>query len=188
MTYIPKHLRPWKRPDSYMGAEWPDYFVTPFGVHRDSDALSESNNAVAVAKLRKACEAAGVDPDAPLPGTPAAKPDSLWGWADHSAILEPEASHWAIGWVRGLYVHKNAPEAVLRLADDLCERAESYPVLDEDDFSNREYESAASAWENYSVRDRVDIIKQSGSTASIFAARRAELPEDDNGALMEWLR
>lgn len=188
MTYTPKHLQPWKRPDSYMGAEWPDYFVTPFGVHRDSDALSESNNAVAVAKLREACEAAGIDPDAPLPGTPTAKPDSLWGWADHNAILEPEASHWAVGWVRGLYVHKNAPESVLRLADELIDRNENYPVLDEDDFSNREYEAAISAWEQSSVRDRIDIIQRSGSSASIFAARRSEWPGDDDGRLLEYLR
>lgn len=187
MSYQPKHLKPYKRPDHYMGATWEDYFVTPFGVHRDSDILTESNHDYAVAALRKACEAAGVDPDAPMPGSRPARPDALWDWAEHSAIVTPESSHWAVGWVRGLYVHKAAPEAVLRKADELCERHENYPVLNEDDFSNREYEAAMDAWEQSSVRDRLEAIQRFGSGISIFAARRSEWPGDETGALQEYM-
>lgn len=51
MAYQPQHLRRWTRPDSYFGAEWPDYFSAGFGQSRDSDALERSNFAVALRDL-----------------------------------------------------------------------------------------------------------------------------------------
>jgi hypothetical protein len=40
---MPKaELTRWNRPDHYMGAEWPEYFVF-LGQNRDSDALTRSN-------------------------------------------------------------------------------------------------------------------------------------------------
>lgn len=42
ITYQPKHLEPYTRPDHYIGATFPDYF-TVYAVHRDSDAVSRSN-------------------------------------------------------------------------------------------------------------------------------------------------
>jgi hypothetical protein len=38
------------------------------------------------------------------------------------------------------------------------------------------------------VRERVGAIKESRCGASIFAARFAYLPQDDNGSLFEYLR
>jgi hypothetical protein len=35
-------LTRWKTPDSYFGAEWPEYYVF-LSQHRDSDALTRSN-------------------------------------------------------------------------------------------------------------------------------------------------
>lgn len=47
--------------------------------------------------------------------------------------------HWAVGWVEWIAIHQDEVEA-LKIADALIERVQNYPVLDEDDFSMREYE------------------------------------------------
>lgn len=43
-------------------------------------------------------------------------------------------------------------------------------------------------WASSSVADRVDMIQRSGSSVSVFSARRAEVPHDDDGRLYEYLR
>ena len=40
--YVPVNLNLWTRPDCYMGAEWPEWYVF-LGRNRDSDCLTESN-------------------------------------------------------------------------------------------------------------------------------------------------
>ena len=57
-------------------------------------------------------------------------------------------------------------------------------LLDEMDWSEREWNAACGVWEQASVRDRMDYCKRAG--VSIFAARRAELPQDDNGSLRDY--
>lgn len=82
-----------------------------FGMHRDSDPLEESNYFTAL----KLYEAEGVE------------------------VREDRFNHWAVGWVDQLTVA--ITPASVRVLEELRERIENYPVLDDEDFSQREWDS-----------------------------------------------
>lgn len=127
-------LRPWTLPPSYSGARWDGYLVAPCTQNRDSSTLEESNFAAQWAALA---------------GTVAELPDS----EEYSPIRVRE-SHFLCGWVEWVAVHPSNAEAV-RVAERLAKRLENYPVLSEDDFSNREWVEYVKAWVIYGARDFV---------------------------------
>ncbi len=156
MTYEPNLLHRWEMPSHYFGAEWPEYYSSGIGQHRDSDALTRSN-------FRCMLKALGGESD---------------------TVHVVRESHWAVGWVEWIAIHES-DDAALRTADEIADKLEAYPVVDEDDWSMLEYDEACDYWECMSVRERADYCERAG--ISIFAARRDYLPQDDNGALYELL-
>jgi hypothetical protein len=112
-SYTPKHLTLWTRPQHYIGAEWHEYYAAKIGRHRDSDSLEESNW---FSQL-----------------------ESVGGESDDETVVVVRENHFLVGWVEWLAIHKNAVNA-LRKADEVAERYEDYPVLDEDDWSQRQVE------------------------------------------------
>lgn len=95
--------------------------------------------------------------------------------------------HWGPGWFEIWIVRPNTECA--KEAEELADALENYPVLDEEDFSRREFEAMSEAWAGMSVRERVALLQEQGKMGriSIFAARRDELPRDDQGFLTERL-
>lgn len=81
--------------------------------------------------------------------------------------------HWACGWIEGVYVRPGSrAESIARQIDaDLV----NYPILDEEDYSRREYEAAADYWDSMTLDDRVELCRNCG--VSIFAARCETLSE-----------
>ena len=158
MSYEPKHLTRWTMPDSYFGETWPNYFYAPCQQNRDSDALTRSNFAECV---------------------------RLGG--ENEDVVVVREGHWAVGWVEWIAIHQDNEKA-LKTADELAERLEDYPVLNDDAFSELEYTECCEYWERCNVRERIELIQRADNGISIFAARRSEIPEDDNGALFEVLR
>jgi hypothetical protein len=152
----PKHLKRWSMPRYYFGAQWPEYYSAGVGRSRDSDCLEQSNFAVMLTAL---------------------------GGETETVIVFRE-NHWAVGWVEWIAIHELDAKA-LAIADAQCERLANYPVLDEDDWSRREYEEQCETWANAGLQGRIDYCRR--ADVSIFAARRSELPEDDNGRLGELL-
>lgn len=146
-------LKLWSRPDSYWGAEWPDYYVF-LGQHRDSGTVDRSN-------FEAGLEAIG--------GT------------SETVIVVCE-SHWAVGWVEWIAIHESDAKA-LQEADEIAAALKGYPVVDENHLSELEFNEACDYWERCSVRERVDLLKDTG--VSMFAARRDEMPYDDCGMLQE---
>jgi hypothetical protein len=157
MTYEPRNLKRWTLPDSYFGEIWPNYYSSGFGQSRDSDDLEQSNFATALKALG----------------------------GESETVQVVRESHWAVGWVEWIAIHQDDDKA-LEIADELRDRYENYPVLDDDDWSAREWETVCSAWERSDLRERIYVCNRFG--VSIFAARRDELPPDDNGAIYEYLR
>ncbi len=155
MSYEPRNLKLWTMPESYFGAVWPATYVF-LGQHRDSDELTQSNFAVALA--------------------------SLGGESDTINVVRE--SHWAVGWVEWIAIHQD-DETALRAADDMLDRLAEYPVLDEEDWSQRETDAADETWASYSLRDRVELCCRAG--VSRFAARRDWPPSDDSGFIQERL-
>lgn len=57
--------------------------------------------------------------------------------------------HWGPGWFEIILVDPSREAEVQAIADDL----ESYPILNEDDFSNREFEDYCESWESWGSSD-----------------------------------
>ncbi len=161
-------LPTWSRPSDYGGFS-PDGHHLIMSVHRDSDSLARSNWIEARKILARA---AGLET---VPQDDADSP--VYDW---------RAGHWAVGWVEYLMVRPDAPAQVLEAAQSILNMLEDYPALNEDAWSELEFDEACETWAAMSVRDRADTLKRCGQ--NIFAARRAELPQDDDGSLMEYLR
>jgi len=123
-------LERWTMPDSYFGAEWPEYFVF-IGQSRDSDALTRSNFECG---LR-----------------------ALGGESD--SVLVVRESHWAVGWVEWIGIHESNVEAILA-ADAMACALANYPVLDESHFSELEWDEAQTQWEMMPLKYRVELCAE----------------------------
>lgn len=177
LAYLESHA--WKRPDAYGGFS-PDGDFLVCSQHRDSDCLARSNYHVAMCELTAAAKASGTDFSALQGG---------WGndHPDRAAVYDWRASHWAVGWVEYLMVRRNAPTAVLACAVDILRSIEDCPILDEDEYSEREWTAVTDYWDRCGIRERADYLREAG--LSIFAARRpwGDVP-DDSGQLFDVLR
>ena len=125
-------LTKWTMPDHYFGATWPEYYQSGFGRSRDSDCLEQSNFATALA--------------------------ALGGESD--TVLVIRESHWAVGWVEWIAIHQD-DDAAIAIAETLNALREDYPVLDENDWSEREQEEANDVWKQcYNEIERVKYIRE----------------------------
>jgi len=83
--------------------------------------------------------------------------------------------HWACGWVKYLIVKRDAETKLLDRCVDIVRDLADYPVYDENEYRNRQYEAICSYWEAANLRERVELCQESKVT--VFAARRDEIPE-----------
>lgn len=108
-------------------------------------------------------------------------------WEEAFALLGGESGevaihrfgHWACGWWEALCVKGEKLEKGQEIAD----RLEAYPILNEDAFSEKECEAADTYWSELSVKERVALCQEAG--ISIFAARHEYIPHDDSGYIFE---
>jgi hypothetical protein len=148
-TYTPENLRLWSLPGSYAGAEWNGYYSAGFGRSRESDVLEESNFAAVLAALAPFLEASEGPHD----------PDGGYGRNPAATCCVVRESHWAVGWVEWVAIRADQSDA-LRVADGLAGRYADYPVLDENDYSEREEEAADYVWrECYDTAERLAWLR-----------------------------
>lgn len=157
------HPKPWTLPRNYSGGSWPQWFVF-LSQNRDSDALERSNFTCALASVQR-CSTATVHRLRPV------------------TVRE---NHFAVGWVEWVGIHSTDAGALAE-AERLADKLDDYPVVNEDHWSELEYGEACDAWERASVAERVELIQGAGY-GSIFQARRADFPRDDNGYISNRLR
>jgi hypothetical protein len=96
-------LERWVRAANYCGDDFSDYYVV-CGQHRDSGCVQQSNFIVATQRL---------------------------GGENEPEVIIARSSHWAVGWVENLMVHKDAEEKVM-IATDIVNDIEKCGVLDDD--------------------------------------------------------
>lgn len=128
-------LTKWTMPSDYMGEEFYSYYHGP-GRSRDSDVLEISNYETAKARLE---EAAKLD-------------EKDWKHDEEPPLFDGHFGHWAVGWVDELLVHEDATNTLAEL-EKIAEQMEDYPVLDEEDFSKREWDEQEEDWENWAKHD-----------------------------------
>lgn len=138
-------MEKWTRAPNYIGETYYEYFVV-LGKHRDSDTLTRSNFDVALEMLD----------------------------GESETVIIVRSSHWAVGWIEGLFVHEN-DKASLEIAEEIKESLSQYPVLDDEHWSNLQYDEITGYWENASLRERLEICHN--AKANIFMSRHA-YPKD----------
>lgn len=79
-------------------------------------------------------------------------------------------NHWGPGWFEIILVHPSREKEV----EDIERALEDYPLLDDEDFSSREYEAACDYWDACSLREKIRLCAKFG--ASIFSARQSMPP------------
>lgn len=124
--YTPTKLKLWTMPSNYAGAVWPNYYSSSVGQSRDSDALERSNFECMLKSL---------------------------GGESETVIVVRE-SHWAVGWVEWIAIHADDGRA-LEIADKVAVDLEDYPVINEDHWSDLEWNEAADYWDSMSPREKV---------------------------------
>lgn len=122
----------WDSMANYAGDIPDDKWFVVMGRNRDSDVLTNSNWDVAL--------------------------EMLGGESETVEIVR--FGHWACGWIEYLCVSSEDVEKV-KIGEDIQARIESYPVLDEDHFSEAEMEEANDIWSRcYDKRDRIEYIRR----------------------------
>jgi hypothetical protein len=164
-----EHLSAWRRPESYGGFS-PDGDYLVLTRNRDSSLLGDVNFDVAVERLKAQSMDHGRSGDIPC---------------DRPLAYTWVANHWAVGWVEYLMVRCDADESLLTTAGEIVCSLADYPILDESRYSAAEHEAVDEYWSQCSLRERAAYLVE--ADLSIFAARRDELPQDDNGRLYDKL-
>jgi hypothetical protein len=131
-VYEPENLKRWTMPEYYFGEMWPLYYSSGVGQSRDSDALERSN-------FRCMLELLG---------------------GETETVVVVRENHWAVGWVEWIAIHQD-DSAALREADKAKARLDTYPVLDDEDFSQTETDEANETWANcYDASERIEYIRE----------------------------
>ena len=125
-----------------------DWLVGPVGQNRDSGCLEQSNFQSMVKALEEVDES-GEDFEIHRFG------------------------HWANGWFEIILIRPETKAA--ECAEEIENALENYPVLDDSDFSEREWEEKSEYWQLCSLSERISLCKE--AKVSIFAARRDEIPQ-----------
>lgn len=103
-------------------------FAIVYTNNRDSSTLTESNAAQIEAALEPFMS--GDNPD----------------------VLPEDHNHWACGWIKGYAIRvyrDGAPTPAALAWEEIQDRLDDYPVLDEEDWSRRESEEQYEAWDNW---------------------------------------
>ena len=103
-------MEKWSRSKNYIGETYFDYYVL-LSRNRDSGLVEESNFQSALKMLN--------------------------GESDTVKVIR--FSHWLCGWIEVILIHESDKVSVDK-GNEIEESLESYPILDEDDFYEREKE------------------------------------------------
>jgi hypothetical protein len=72
-------------------------------------------------------------------------------------VEEQSHNHWAVGHVDGIVIRCIGPDGkatpAFRVLYELAEKLDTYPVLDEDDFSQRESDEADETWDSFACSE-----------------------------------
>lgn len=141
-------LKPWQNPENYFG-ENPDGYYLVYSQHRNSGLVQRCNYEYLLDFVRTRAK---------------------------DYMHELRATHWLVGYVDHLFIHKDAPVEILQEIDGMLQSLDEYPILDDDAFAESEAFEAQEIWESLFVSERIEYCKEAG--ISIFSARRDLCPAE----------
>ena len=132
----------------YILEDQQDWYVVPVSRTRDSGPFEESNFAAATEMLGD----------------------------EHENVMEIHRfGHWGPGWFEIIIVNpenKKVMEAAMEIESSLA----NYPLLDDMDYSQREWDEMVEVWERMGLPERMEVCCETGN--SKFAARHDTIPCD----------
>lgn len=144
-------LKLWKRPSNYGGYDWRNWYPVISQIPTSGDLLEASNFAAALERLEAV---ASEDSDEVAEVNCDMEPEPV------PCVQTARERHWVVSWVKTIMVHKNAPQAVIDEAEAILEELDIYPVLNEDDWSRREWDCFCDQWDSMSVQERVELVQE----------------------------
>ena len=84
-------------------------------------------------------------------------------------VYDFRAGHWACGWLENIIVRRDAHDEILIEAAELLSAIEDYPCLDDDKYSELQFDAILDYWEDLSLKERIEYC--SDNNHSIFSAR-----------------
>jgi hypothetical protein len=126
----------------------PDDWAIIYTHNRDSGLLDESNSSVIHSEMQPFAE--GDDPD----------------------VVFESHSHWAVGHVDGFSIRvfkRGRITKSFRKYHELVEQMDVYPILDESDYSDREYEATISNVEDAAWRLKKEFDLPEGWVGEVFS-------------------
>ena len=173
ITFVPEHLDQWDHPTDFDSDRnfcgdsshlREHYYLAPVSTSRDADTLTRSNWEVVTNDILKV--------------------------AKHDDTEICRFGHWGCGWYEQLLIHKSDTEA-LKVAEEWCCFLSDYPVASDEHHSELQWTEATEYWQRMDVKERLNVLEETvnrwENKVSIFATRRDELPDDDDGSLFEYL-
>ncbi len=132
-------IQKWTKASNYMGEDMSEYYEGPAQFPRSPDALTDSNFYAALEML---------------------------GGASDTVIIGSFGS-WC-GSFEQILVHESDTVAVAAL-EGITEQLAEYPILDEEDHSERETEATEALWTSMDMRERIEVLVK--HQESVFASR-----------------
>ena len=135
------------------GLNLPDqqhWYLAPVSITRDSNELSQSNFQTTL--------------------------DMLGG--ESETVQVHRFGHWGPGWFEIILIKPDSPAE--SIGNEIEDKLADYPVLDQEDYSQREFNSINEYWGSISLPERINWLQR--YDCSIFAARRDSPWDIDSGA------
>jgi len=83
--------------------------------------------------------------------------------------------HWGPGWIEIILVDPGHYHTLWTAGEIVCSLAD-YPVLDEEDWSEREFEAAGETWEQcFNDKERIEYLRSNGCQQVEFSELRATI-------------
>lgn len=130
----------WSNPSNYFGNCYDGYYYL-YSKNRDSD-IGESSNYDSIVRM---LENNGIYIAINFDITTVCRDCTLLNECDGSCTVLPDvikatASHWAVGHVESILIRSHVSGNVRKVVLGICDKLSEYPLLDEDDYYERESE------------------------------------------------
>ena len=137
-------IEKWSYPADYMGCDYEGYYIL-YSMHRDSDHLTISN----FETILKLFEDIGVN----------VVEDYDMSDKKHPSVINVRMKHWLVGWIDTIMIYEDASPAIWDHVESINKALSDYPILDDDNYYEKEQNIINESYESYIKDEFMDIIK-----------------------------